>query len=145
MQISVPREEQPQPLKYAGGPPAGKQLGREVPGGPGGHQAEYASEPCPCDTEGCMQHHIEGGDLSPLLSTDEATSGALNSLVQQRCSYWREPVKGHNDQERTGVSLLCGNAERAWTLQLGVETLLMLQRGKRRSSSILQKLPKSSG
>ena len=45
-QRPIPEEEQPHEPVHAGGPLAGKQCGRQGPGGTGGHQVEHKSAMC---------------------------------------------------------------------------------------------------
>lgn len=75
-------EEKPQtPPVYAGGCPAGKQLGREGSGCPGEHGPALGS----CSKEGWWYleaaleccHQVKGGDPFPLLKPDEAIPGVL--------------------------------------------------------------------
>lgn len=52
LQCPAPGEEEPQTLVHAGGHLAGEQVGRNGPGGPGGHQVEQKAAMCPCHKEG---------------------------------------------------------------------------------------------
>jgi len=83
VQSPAPGEEQPHAPVYDGDHSVEKQLCREGPGGPGGHQVDHEAAICPCgrgsqhQAENCQQ--VRGGDPSPLLSTGET---ALECWVQ---------------------------------------------------------------
>jgi len=114
----APEEEQPQAPVHGGSHPAGKQLGRSRPGGPGGHKIQHEPAKCFCCEEGkwYAQLHetkywqqVNRGDLSSLLSTGEATVGllcpVLGSPVQERHT-GEGSIKGHKYDEGTGACLL---------------------------------------
>jgi len=70
----APEEEQPPAPVYAGGQPAGKQLCREGPGGPGAQQLEHERAACPGSKESQQPLHcqqVEGDTPCPLHSTGE--------------------------------------------------------------------------
>jgi len=122
--------EQPHAPVEAQGRPAGEQLCREGPGCPGGWQADHEPAVCPgCQEsqwdpgvhqEECGQQ-VEGGSPPPLHCPSEASSAVLcpvlGSPVPERWEATGEsPAEGYEDVERTGASLLRGEAEGAGLL-----------------------------
>lgn len=88
-------EEQPQAPGRAGGRPAGKQLGRKGPGGPGGHRLDMSQQRALAAKKatgilGCIRQSLANRSSFPRLSTFEHLSSASLLSTGETWTYWRD-------------------------------------------------------
>lgn len=73
------------------------------------------SQPCPGLHQKQHVWNVKGGDSAPLLHSAEAPPGEQ----WRTWTCWKNPDKGHEDDERVGASLLWRQAKRAGIVQPG--------------------------
>ena len=131
VQSPAPGEEQPHTPVHAAGQLAGKQLGRKRPRGLGRHKVKACASNVPLQQRqpaapwGALGRALPAGQAKRLFPFTQprwdTTSGVAGPVlyfsVQERHGDTRlSPAKGHEDDERTGVSVIWGEAERAETV-----------------------------
>lgn len=101
-------EEQPQAPGRAGGRPAGKQLGRKGPGGPGGHRLDMSQQRALAAKKatgilGCIRQSLANRSSFPRLSTYPVP---VSSVQERRGHIGEIPMKCHKDGQGPVASLL---------------------------------------